>query len=411
MTAVLDRQVGRGPGVDSPYAWRLAFLSMFCIGLGGGAIYLPVVALKEIAAEFGDRRAVPSMAYMLGFFCMGLGGVFMGWLADRTSPRVPLLIAGVSIFCGGWLAVSGKEWLLYLGYALPLGFLGNAATFTPAMNNIQGWFEKRRSTAVSIISVGPAISGFIWPQVYRWLLPEHGWRQSLIIYGVTAGTLLFLCAFYVRPSPIARAKTKRAPEDHSQLPIPSSSLMALLSAAGFCCCAAMAVPFVHMVAFCGDLGLSPARGSEAISLILLTAVGATFAMGRLSDHIGPLKVSMLCSAIQVVSLTGYVFVQGLAGIYALAAIHGIPYIAIVQGYALILRRLYGPTIAGWRLGVVMLFAMAGMAAGGWMGGAIFDWTLSYRPAFQVALAFDLLNFMLLGILFIRGRRTMAGLAV
>ena len=407
MTQVLDRR----PGVDSPYAWRLAFLSMFCIGLGGGAIYLPVVALKEIAAEFGDRRAVPSMAYMLGFFCMGLGGVFMGWLADRTSPRVPLLIAGVSIFAGVWLAASGGEWALYAGYALPLGFLGNAATFTPAMNNIQGWFDKRRSIAVSIISVGPAVSGFTWPQVYRWLLPEHGWRQSLIIYGVTAGTLLFLCAFYVRPSPIARAKATRPPEDLSGLPMPSSSLMALLCAAGFCCCAAMAVPFVHMVAFCGDLGLSPARGSEAIALILLTAVASTFAMGRLSDYIGPLRVSVLCSAIQVVSLTGYVFVQGLTGIYALALIHGIPYIAIVQGYALILRRLYGPTIAGWRLGVVMLFAMAGMAAGGWIGGAVFDATLSYRPAFQLALAFDLLNFMLLGLLFVGRRRTMAGLTV
>jgi len=408
MTQVLDRR----PGVDSPYAWRLAFLSMFCIGLGGGAIYLPVIGLKEIAAEFGDRRAVPSMAYMLGFFAMGLGGVFMGWLADRTSPRVPLLIAGVSIFAGGWLASSGGEWQLYAGYAIPLGFLGNAATFTPAMNNVQGWFEKRRSTAVSIISVGPAISGFTWPQVYRWLLPEHGWRETLVIYGVVAGVLLFVCAFYVRPSPVASApKAARAKEDLSVLPISSTALMSILSAAGFCCCAAMAVPFVHMVAFCGDLGLSPARGSEAISLILLTAVAATFAMGRLSDHIGPLKVSMLCSAIQVVSLTGYVFVQGLAGIYALAVIHGIPYIAIVQGYALILRRLYGPGIAGWRLGVVMLFAMAGMAAGGWIGGAIFDATLSYRPAFQVALAFDLLNFMLLGALFIGRRRTMAGLAV
>ena len=124
MTAVQHR-----PGVDSPYAWRLAFVSMFCIGLGGGAIYLPVVALKEIAAEFGDRRAVPSMAYMLGFFAMGLGGVFMGWLADRTSPRVPLLIAGLSILAGGWLATSGGQLALFVGYALPLGFLGNAATF------------------------------------------------------------------------------------------------------------------------------------------------------------------------------------------------------------------------------------------------------------------------------------------
>ena len=65
-------------GVDSPYAWRLAFVSMFCIGLGGGGIYLPVIGLKEIAAEFGNQRAVPSMAYMLGFMGMGVGGVLMG---------------------------------------------------------------------------------------------------------------------------------------------------------------------------------------------------------------------------------------------------------------------------------------------------------------------------------------------
>ena len=406
MTVVSSR-----PGVDSPYAWRLAFVSMFCIGLGGGAIYLPVVGLKEIAAEFGDRRAVPSMAYMLGFFAMGIGGVAMGWLADRTSPRVPLLIAGVSIFAGGWLASSGGELALYLGYAIPLGFLGNAATFTPAMNNIQGWFERRRSTAVSIISVGPAISGFVWPQVYRWLLPDVGWRQSLVIYGVTAGTLLFLCAFYVRPSPIARLKGVRRAEDHGALPLSSPALMVLLSAAGFCCCTAMAVPFVHMVAFCGDLGLSAARGSEAISLILLTAVAATFAMGRLSDYIGPTRVSLLCAVIQIASLVGFVFVEGLFGIYTLSVIHGIPYIAIVQGYALILRQTYGPSIAGWRLGVIMLFAMAGMAVGGWLGGFIFDATLSYRSAFQAALAFNLLNLMLLGALYIAQRRRVTKVSI
>ena len=104
MTAVVQR-----PGVDSAYAWRLAFVSMLCITLGGGALYLPVVALKEMAAEFGDRRAVPSFAYMVGFFAMGVGGVFMGWLADRTSPRIPLLIAGVSILAGGWACACGAS--------------------------------------------------------------------------------------------------------------------------------------------------------------------------------------------------------------------------------------------------------------------------------------------------------------
>jgi hypothetical protein len=101
---------------------------------------------------------------------------------------------------------------------------------------------------------------------------------------------------------------------------------------------------------------------------------------------------------------GFVFVQSLAGVYTLSVIHGIPYFAIVQGYALILRHLYGPTVAGWRLGVVMLFAMAGMAAGGWMSGLIFDATLAYRTAFQGALAFNLLNLMLLGLLYFAQRR-------
>jgi MFS family permease len=339
---------------------------------------------------------------------MGIGGVFMGWLADRTSPRVPLLIAGVSIFAGGWLASSGGELALYAGYAIPLGFLGNSATFTPAINNIQGWFDRRRSTAVSLISVGPAVSGFVWPQIYRWLLPDVGWRQTLVIYGVVAGTLIFLCAFYVRPAPILRRAGKRTAEDLSVLPMPSPALMVLLSAAGFCCCTAMAIPFVHMVAFCGDLGFAAARGSEAIALILLTAVASTFAMGRLSDYIGPIKVSLLCAVIQIASLVGFVFVESLSGVYTLSVIHGIPYIAIVQGYALILRYLYGPTVAGWRLGVVMLFAMVGMAVGGWLGGAIFDATLSYRSAFQAALAFNLLNLMLLGaLLFARRRRAFA----
>ena len=50
-------------GVDSAYAWRLAVVSVLCIVLGGGSIYLPVVGLKEIAAEFGDRGGPADPAY------------------------------------------------------------------------------------------------------------------------------------------------------------------------------------------------------------------------------------------------------------------------------------------------------------------------------------------------------------
>lgn len=392
------------PGIDSAYAWRLAGVSMLAVALGGGSIYLPVVALPQMAAEFGGRRQIPSLAYMLGFFGMGVGGVLMGWLADRAGPRVPLVIGGLSIAVGGYVAASGSMAALLLGYGVLLGLFGNSATFTPAMNNVQGWFERGRATAVAMVSVGPAISGFFWPQLFNWLLPQVGWRQVLTAFGLVGGLSLLVIALYVRPAPGRAPGVARTAHPAPRLPMSSPALMALFSAAGFCCCAAMAVPFVHMVAFCGDLGIAAQRGAEAVSLVLLTAIAATFAMGRLAERIGPLPTSLICSVIQVVSLSGYLFVDSVAGIYLLAVIHGIPYIAIVQGYALNLRHLYGPGIEGWRLGAVMLFAMAGMAAGGWLGGAIFDATLSYARAFQAALLFNLVNLTLLGVLHLLARQ-------
>lgn len=394
------------PGIESGYAWRLAVVSMICVAAGGGSAFLPIVAMQQMAQEFGGQRQVPSLAYTLAYVGMGAGGIMMGWLSDKLGPRAPLLIAAACIAMGAWLGSSGGPLALFVGYGLLMGFLGNSATFTPMLNNIQGWFEGRRGIAVAIVSVGPAVGGFTWPQIYRALLPDYGWRDTLMIFGVVSGTIVALSALYVRRAPIARG-LGNAPvrENLAALPMSSPAIMALLSAASFCCCLAMAMPFAHMVAFCGDLGFAADRGAEAVSLILLVAIASTFVIGRLADKIGPLPTSLICSVIQIVSLVGFLFVATLWGIYTLSAIHGIPFIAIVQGYALNLRTLYGPGIGGWRLGVVMFLAMGGMAVGGWLGGVIFDNTGSYTWAFRLALLANLINLALLTILYLaqRGR--------
>ncbi|MBX3500673.1 MAG: MFS transporter [Alphaproteobacteria bacterium] len=393
-------------GIESGYAWRLALVSMICIAASGGSAFLPIVAMSQMAQEFGGQRQVPSLAYTLGYIGAGAGGIMMGWLADRFGPRPPLLLAAGCVALGAWLGAQGGQVTLLASYGLLLGFLGNAATFTPMLNNIQGWFDARRGIAVAIVSVGPAVGGFVWPQIYRALLPDFGWRDTLVIFGLIAAVVMILGALYVRPAPMLRGPGNVAVRENlAALPLPSPTLMALLSAASFCCCLAMAMPFAHMVAFCGDLGFAAERGAEAVSLVLLSAIASTFVMGRLADKIGPLPTSLICSAIQIVALVGFLFVASLWGIYTLSAIHGIPFIAIVQGYALNLRALYGPGIGGWRLGVVLFLALSGMAVGGWLGGVIFDATGSYTWAFRLALLANLVNLALLTILFLaqRGR--------
>jgi MFS family permease len=60
-------------------------------------------------------------------------------------------------------------------------------------------------------------------------------------------------------------------------------------------------------------------------------------------------------------------------------------------YAVIVREYFPPQDAGVRTGVALMFALFGMALGGWMSGAIFDLTGSYRAAFMNGIAWNLLN--------------------
>ncbi|TXL71451.1 MFS transporter [Vineibacter terrae] len=393
------------PSLESPYAWRLAVASMLCIAIGAGGLYMPVVAMTDIAAEFGNRRQVPSLAYTLAYIGTGIGGIAMGWLADRVGPRWPVMMAGVMIAVGSWTVAQGGEAVLLAGYGLLVGLLGQSGTFTPLVNNITGWFDRRRGTAIAIVAIGNAVGGFIWPQVFRLSLPAWGWRDSLMAYGAFAAVTLVPLSFYVRAAPVRRDTAGGgAAAAGGRLPYRSPITMALLGIAGLCCCAPMAMPVVHMVAFCSDLGFSAARGSEAVSLVLLVAIVFAFIMGRLADRIGPLPAILIGSSLQALALLGFMFVDSLPGLLALSGLMGIPFIATVQAYALALRDFYGARAAGWRLGFIMLFTLCGMALGGWLAGIIFDLTLRYQAAFGIGFLFNLVNLLAVAILHVGWRR-------
>jgi MFS family permease len=60
-------------------------------------------------------------------------------------------------------------------------------------------------------------------------------------------------------------------------------------------------------------------------------------------------------------------------------------------YAIIVREYSPPREAGVRAGIVLMATLFGMAFGGWISGATFDWTGSYRAAFVSGIAWNLLN--------------------
>jgi MFS family permease len=167
----------------------------------------------------------------------------------------------------------------------------------------------------------------------------------------------------------------------------------------------MAMPQVHIVAYCGDLGYGIARGAEMLSLMLGVGIISRVASGFVADRIGGVATLLLGSGLQGVALLLYLFFDGLASLYVISALFGLFQGGIVPMYAIIVREYFPPREAGVRLGVVLMATLFGMALGGWMSGAIFDLTGSYRAAFLNGLIWNLVNVSIMLWLLMRpGRR-------
>ena len=117
---------------DRGYAWAVAGGSLLLMVLASGGMYGIVVALKPVALDLDVPRWVPSAAYALLMFGIGLGGILFGRWSDRAGMFGPALLGTLGIGLGS-LAVwaSAGPVTFVLAQALLLGFLGNGALFAP----------------------------------------------------------------------------------------------------------------------------------------------------------------------------------------------------------------------------------------------------------------------------------------
>jgi len=178
---------------------------------------------------------------------------------------------------------------------------------------------------------------------------------------------------------------------HSSLGLSPAGLQIVLAFAGFCCCVAMSMPQVHIVAYCADLGYGPARGAQMLSLMLGFGIVSRLASGLICDRIGGLRTLLLGSFLQGVALLLFLPFKGLVPLYAISILFGLFQGGIVPSYAIIVREHFPAREAGARVGAVIMCTLVGMALGGWMSGKIFDLTGSYRAAFLNGLAWNALN--------------------
>ncbi len=390
--------------VESPYAWARLWVSLALMTIGGSGMYTVSIVLPRIQAEFGAGRGDASLAYTFAMIGFGLGGVLMGRLSDRFGVALPATIGAVFLCLGYVTAGSATTmWQFALAQGMLIGLLGTSATFTPLIADTSKWFTRRRGIALAICMSGNYLAGAVWSPVLQHYVAAYGWRHAYVGLGIFCLVVMLpLIAVLRRPPPATAAAAgatgvssapATAPPRYQIHPIDLSprALQALLCVAGVACCVAMSMPQVHIVAYCGDLGFGPARGAEMLSLMLGMGIASRLISGWISDRIGGLRTLLLGSVLQGVALLGFLFADGLASLYVIAGMFGLFQGGIVPSYALIVREHFRPQEVGARVGTVLMCTLYGMALGGWLSGAIFDMTGSYRAAFLNGTAWNLLN--------------------
>ncbi len=408
MTAstLADTAVTRGISVETRASWLIALTALGIYTVSFGAPGITVVALKPIAAEFGGPRSIPALAFSLAWLGSAVGGIAMGWAAERIGVRWVVMFGSLMIGLGLLVSSQGGSTTLYLGHGLLIGLLGNAGINAPLYVYVSRWFDRRRGLAVSVISSGQYMAGTLWPVFFERGIATLGWRHTMLIYAAfEIAVIVPVAALVFRAPPDGAGGTAAAApvRGAAVLGLRPRTVQGLLCLAGFLCCVPMAMPQGHLVAFCSDVGISPAHGAAMLSLLLGCAFCSRVAWGAVADRIGGLRTVLAGSVCMFTAMAGFLLTQDEAGLFTVAAVFGLGFSGIIPAYVVAIRELFPAAEASWRIPTLLLFSGSGMAAGGWLAGAIYDYAGFYAAAFATGMAVNAAHIVVIGSLVLRRR--------
>ena len=394
------------PTPDSGRAWLRLAATMLISTIGGVGMWSVVVSLPTVQADFSAPRSEAALSFTMAMVGFALGGVVMGRLLDRAGILWPIAVGAIALSLGYIAAANAGSLAVFALAHAVIGF-GSSVTFGPLMADISNWFVRRRGVAVTLCSAGNYIAGTIWPPLVQRFIALYGWRAThagIALFCGVAMLLIGLIALRARaPAVTAAANATARTASPATLGLSPGALQILLALASVCCCVAMSMPQVHIVAYCGDLGYGVARGADMLALMMAFGIVGRIGSGFIADRIGGLPTLMLGSALQGVALLLYLLYDGLVSLYVISAVFGLFQGGIVPSYAIIVREYFPAKEAGARIGIILMASLLGMALGGWMSGYIFDLTGSYQAAFFNGLGWNAVNGTIVLWLLLRSR--------
>jgi MFS family permease len=392
------------------YGWMMVFLAGLFNGIAVGVPTSIGMFIVPISEDLGWARGDVALAYTVCVIATGIGGIVMGYFADRFATR-PIVAFGVVVMAASLYLLSAIKTPmgLYLLFAL-LGGLGAGAIFTPMITNVGYWFSKNKGLAIGLATAGQAAGQAMVPFSASFLIASHGWRDAFTTLGMVFGVGLLLLSPLIRVPPghaeaVNKAKNPAAtPGDQASSALSPAMIVGWLSIATIFCCITMSTPVIHVASMALDKGFAQDEAAMVFALIGMTAIFGRVLYGKLADHIGGIRTLLVGSTVQTAMVFWFTQIDSVNWMYAMSILFGLGYSGVMTSVTVSVRELMPIHKRGIAIGVLTMFGWIGMGLGGYQGGLLFDLSGSYVWPFGGAVVAGLVNMVLIVALLIRIRR-------
>ena len=377
------------PETDSARGWVVAFAGCAINTWTFGVFYAFATALEQMLAEFDANLSGIAAFFSVTVFLFFAVGIIAGPLADRYGPR--RLVAVGAVFMGGGLWLTAQVQSLAAGilvYGLGVG-LGIGSYLVPLNAATGAWFEKHRTLALGVNTVGIGLGTLILVPVAEWLIRTAGWRSAFEAMGIGSVLVFALVALvsFKPPTPLAPLSVSISAVKRA---VRRSEFWRLYFA-GFFMSVALFIPFVFVVQYAKEQGISSSSAAFLITSLGVGSVLGRLGLGVVGIRVGVLPLIIMCFAIQPLSYVIWL-VAGSNYILLLlfAALLGVGYGGFVALSPVAVVGIFGLEGFGGVLGVQYTSAGLGALVGPIGAGAIIDATGSYTVAIVGAIFISLL---------------------
>jgi MFS transporter, OFA family, oxalate/formate antiporter len=293
---MIARQATAAPAIF--HGWFVVAGAFAVLFVGFGATYAFAALFEALQAEFAASRASVSFVFSVaGFLYFSLGAA-SGPAADRLGPRW-IVCAGMAIVGLGLLAASQAAtlWQVFLAHGLGVG-IGIGLAYVPAVGAVQHWFVRRRGLASGLAVSGIGVGTLVVPPLVALLVEWVGWRGAYLALGTLTLILGCAAALLIEASPEKRGLGPDGDPVHPPTPgntprkgiglaeaIRTRPFLLLYGATAILSLGLM-IPFVHLVPYAQDAGLTRVTAVLILGLIGVGSTAGRFLLAGIADRFG-----------------------------------------------------------------------------------------------------------------------------